>query len=242
MARRSDARKQKCKNYVFFVVHELRNGNGSCFFTSEFLNRFFSYPFKRHWNVFFLLSRHTIWFPICTCLVFSRFFSFLLQAYIVWSLYNDCAIQQSKKKKESTADPVQRGNFVQNEGVNVCWSWCMYTYSLRKWHQNVNFNKFNALYTFKSYRAKKQQQRWNSFPLCMVFFLFLQRYFACLQCIKCHKRQSIIALLLLANWQSSPSLWPLVLGLDSSHLLPERTYESPSVWNHLFQYKSNHTW
>lgn len=35
------AREREREIMVFFVVHEWRNGNGSCFFTSEFLKRFF---------------------------------------------------------------------------------------------------------------------------------------------------------------------------------------------------------
>lgn len=50
---RQSRREKKIKIMVFFVFHELRNGNGSCFSTSEFLSRyFFRIHSKKYWTIF----------------------------------------------------------------------------------------------------------------------------------------------------------------------------------------------
>lgn len=95
---------------VFFVVHELRNGKGSCFSVLNFSNDFFSPVSSRCLLTIFLLYQ---WTP---ALSLNRVFLFHLQACIVWSLYNVCKTQRGKKEYlircniHGKRKPIQNGN------------------------------------------------------------------------------------------------------------------------------------
>lgn len=78
---------EKIKIMVFFVVHELRNGNGSCFSASEFLNRFLFRVHSKSLEQFFSsLFLHIVF---AASMFFAAIFLKNLQACIVCSLHND---------------------------------------------------------------------------------------------------------------------------------------------------------
>lgn len=127
--------------------------------------------------------------------------------------------------------------------TSSCWSWCKCErvakmHTLRKWHRNVNFNKFNALHFRITHKKKtKKDGKGDETDLHCVFFFWIWCFCAYLQwvCIvvKCQKRQSIC---IVAARKTAVIAFTLTRIFSSLFLYS--TYKSPSAWNHLFLYNN----